>query len=146
MKIHTRKFGTIEIDPKKVLTMPEGLPGFPGFNRFVLIEDAKSAPFCWFQSVEEANLALVLINPFLFKPDYCLELDDLIRKRQWSGVEQKRLVIYVVVNISGEKTEKRITANLMGPIVINPDNNEAIQVILSDASYSHQHNVLAPEP
>ncbi|MFH1155856.1 MAG: flagellar assembly protein FliW [Pseudomonadota bacterium] len=145
MKINTRKFGTVEIDPKKVLTMPEGLPGFPGFSRFVLIEDAKSAPFCWFQSVEEANLALVLINPFLFKPDYHFELDDLIRNRQWGDIGEERLVIYVVVNISGEKAEKRITANLMGPIVINPDNNETIQVILSDASYSHQHNLLAPE-
>ena len=68
MKINTRKFGRIEIEKTKILSMPEGLPGFPGFERFVLLEDPKTAPFCWFQSVQEPNLALIVMNPLLFMP------------------------------------------------------------------------------
>jgi flagellar assembly factor FliW len=147
LQIHTRKFGALEIDPEKVLTMPEGLPGFPGFSRFVLLEDPKTIPLCWFQSVEDPNLALVLISPFLFKPDYRFDLGEVIRRRRWDSSRKENLIVYVVVNISGEKAGSRtITANLMGPVVINPDNNEVVQVILSDAPYSHQHNVLGPEP
>ncbi|MEA2061000.1 MAG: flagellar assembly protein FliW [Thermodesulfobacteriota bacterium] len=143
MKIDTRKFGTIEIDSNKILTMPECLPGFPGFTRFALLEDPKSAPFCWFQSTEDPSLALVIMSPFLFKPDYRFNLDNVINARNWSGVKEENLIIYVVVNIS-EREEKKnsITANLLGPLVINSENNEAVQVVLSDTNYSHQHNVL----
>ena len=143
MKIVTRKFGEVEIDKKKVLTMPDGLPGFPGYEKFVLLEDPKAAPFCWFQSMEEANLALIVMSPFVFKPDYEIDLEDFVAsKESWKGVKAEDLMVYVVINVSEGKKEKRITANLLGPIVLNLKNNEAVQVIISDSAYSHQHNVL----
>ena len=138
----TRKFGEIEIDEKKVLLMPEGLPGFPGFERFVLMEDPKSAPFCWFQSVDAPNLALVVMSPFIFKPDYDIDLEEFIASRKWKGIKSKDVLIYVVINISEGEKDKKITANLIGPIVINPKTNEAVQVIMPNSVYSHQHNVL----
>ena len=145
MKIATRKFGEIEIDEKKTLSMPEGLPGFPGFERFVLLEDPKSDPFCWLQSLEEPNLSLILMSPFLFKPDYEIDLKGFIASRGWKDVETKDLLVYVVINISGEeKGSKSITANLIGPIIINSKNNQAVQVVISDSNYSHQYNVLEP--
>jgi flagellar assembly factor FliW len=144
LKIVTRKFGEIEIDEKNVLTMPEELPGFPGFEKFILLEDPESAPFCWLQSLEDPNLALVIMNPLIFKPDYRIDLKgfSVSRGKGWEGLEEKDLVTYVVINISEEKKDNRITANLMGPIIINLKNNEAVQVAISDSSYSHQYNVL----
>lgn len=144
MKIQTRKFGEIEINENKILSMPEGLPGFPGFERFVLLEDPKSAPFCWFQSSEEPNLALAMMNPFLFKPDYEIDLEGFIELRDWKGIETKDLLVYVVINIVKGEKKNKVTANLIGPIVINAKNNEAIQVVISNSSYSHQHNILEP--
>jgi flagellar assembly factor FliW len=146
LKISTRKFGEIEIDEKNALIMPEGLPGFPGFEKFILLEDLKSAPFCWLQSLEDANLALILMNPLIFKSDYKIDLKGFIssRGKGWEGFDEKDLISYVVINVSEEEegTNNKITANLMGPIIINLKNNEAIQVAISDSSYSHQHNVL----
>ncbi len=142
MKIKTRKFGEIEIDENKTLSMPEGLPGFAGFERFVLLEDPKTAPFCWFQSLEEPNLALVLMSPFLFEPDYEIDLKGFIASRGWENVETKDLVVYVVINITKGEGVNKITANLIGPIIINLKNNEAIQVVISNSIYSHRHNVL----
>ncbi len=143
MKIDTRKFGEIDIDETKILTMPEGLAGFPGFKRFILIENPDTRPFCWFQSVENPNLALVVMNPFLFKPDYHFDLRNLIKIRNWTGVKEEELLIYVVINISGDSSrERKITANLIGPLVINPLNNETVQLVLSDSLYSHKYNIL----
>ncbi len=142
MKIKTRKFGEIEIDENKTLSMPEGLPGFSGFERFVLLEDPKTAPFCWLQSLEEPNLALVLMSPFLFKPDYEIDLKGFIASRGWKNVEAKDLLVYVVINISKGEGVNKITANLIGPIIINLKKNEAIQVAISNSIYSHRHNVL----
>ena len=142
MKINTRKFGEIDIEDKKILTMPEGLPGFPGFERFVLFEDPKTAPFCWFQSVESPNLSLIVMNPVVFKPDYKLNLQALISSRDWKDVKPEDLLIFVVINIKEGEQEKRITANLMGPLVINLRNKEVIQMALCDSDYSHQYDVL----
>jgi len=142
LKIMTRKFGEIEIDKKKILVMPEGLPGFPGFERFILLEDPKSAPFCWFQSIEEANLALVVMNPLSFKPDYQLDLQTLIAGRDWKNVKQEELLIFVVINIKEGDPKNKITANLMGPLICNLENNEVVQIALCDSDYSHQYDVL----
>ncbi|MCP4118204.1 MAG: flagellar assembly protein FliW [Desulfobacteraceae bacterium] len=142
MKIDTRKFGEIEIDETKILTMPDGLLGFPGFERFALLEDPKTVPFCWFQSLEESNLALVVMNPFLFMQDYKLDLDGFVAAKGWKGVKAEELQIYVVVNISQGEEGKKVTANLQGPLVININNNEAFQVVIPDSVYSYQHNIL----
>ena len=142
MKIKTRKFGEIDIDEETILTMPEGLPGFPGYEHFVVIEDPKTDPFCWFQCVDEPNLNLVIMNPFLFKPDYSLDIKTIIELRHWQGIKEDELVIFVVINISGEGKEKLISANLLGPLVINPRTREAVQFVISDTRYSLHHNVL----
>lgn len=142
MKINTRKFGEIDIDDNKILTMPEGLPGFPGFERFVLFEDPKTVPFCWFQSIEAPNLSLIVMNPVVFKPDYKLDLQGLIADRGWKDVKPEKLTIFVVINIKEGDHGKSITANLMGPLVINLENKEVIQMALCDSDYSHQYDVL----
>lgn len=144
MKITTRKFGEIEIDETKILNMPEGLPGFAGFERFVLLEDPKTAPFCWFQAVDEPNLSLIVMNPLAFKSDYSIDTEEFIKTRGWEGTQPEDLLVYVVVNVSEKTGETRVTANLIGPLLINPKNNEVVQVVISDSSYSHQHNVLEP--
>lgn len=143
MKIQTRKFGEIEIDEKKILTMPDGLPGFDGFEKFVLLEDPKTAPFCWFQSTEEPNLSIIVMSPFVFKPDYTLETGEFMETRGWTDISAKEIMIYVVVNVSEREGGTRITANLMGPLLIHPGRNEVVQVVISDTTYSHQHDVLA---
>lgn len=145
MKIGTRKFGEIQVDENKILSMPEGLPGFPGFEKFVMLEDPKTAPFCWFQSIEEPNLALVIMDPKIFKPDYCIGLGKIIRNLGWEGVGEEDVLIYVVVNVIGENEKRRITANLMGPLVINAKSNQAVQVVISESDYSCQYNILEPE-
>lgn len=145
MKVITRKFGEIEIDTHKILTMPDGLPGFEGYTKFALLEDPNTKPFCWLQSVEEPNLALVVMDPFVFMPDYSIDLKSVKLNRKWENVNEKDLAIYVVINISDKGGEKQIKANLIGPIIINVKNSEMVQVVFSDTRYSHQYNILDPE-
>lgn len=143
LKINTRKFGEITIDKENALTMPEGLPGFPGFEKFVLIEDKKTEPFCWFQSLEEPDLALVIMDPLVFKPDYRVDFKTIIKGMGWKETPEEKLLTYVVINIrEKEGKAKEITANLMGPLVINPGTRQVVQVIISDPSYSCHYNIM----
>jgi len=143
MKILTRKFGEVEVDEDKILTVHGGLLGFEGLEKYILLSEPKTAPLCWLQSIEEPNLSLVVVDPYLFEPDYAVNLDELIHSQNWKDTDAHNLIPYVVVNLSEETPEKQITTNLLGPIIINPRNNEMAQMIISDANYVHDHIVLA---
>ncbi|MFZ5571699.1 MAG: flagellar assembly protein FliW [Thermodesulfobacteriota bacterium] len=146
MIIQTRRFGKIEVADEKVLTMPAGLAGFPGRKRFVLLEREETRPFCWFQSADDPNLSLVVMNPLLFKPDYRVELKSAIKEMSWEGDRTEDMAVYVVLTVN-ENGPYRITANLIGPIVINTGRREAVQLVLYDSRYSIQHPVMEqPQP
>jgi flagellar assembly factor FliW len=117
--------------------MPFGIPGFPNQKQFVIVEHRKDSPFQWYQSVEEPSLAFVITDPHLFKPDYSVDLTRILRELSWDpDTKRDQLQLYVIVKIPAGSPEK-MTANLMGPILLNTANGEAAQVVLADGIYSH---------
>jgi flagellar assembly factor FliW len=142
LKIKTRRFGEIDIDEKRIIRMPKGtMLGFPTHRRYVLLDREETRPFCWYQSVDDPDLAMIVIDPYLFQPDYSVNLNDVLREMAWEESDRSNIVLYTVVNIS-DNSPPEITANLIGPIVINKRNYEAIQMVISDTPYSHQTNIL----
>lgn len=140
MKIETTQFGTIQIEEKKIITMPADMPGFPGRKYFIILERKKTRPFYWYQCVDDPDLAFVIINPCLFKPDYSVDLTQTLKEMSWEADGKKNVEIYVVVNTSKGVPDK-ITANLIGPLLINIKRYEAVQMVIHDSSYSHKYPV-----
>jgi len=142
LKIETSQFGTIQIPADKIITMPAGMPGFPGRRRFIILEREETRPFCWYQCVDDPDLALVIMNPYLFKPDYSVDLNPALKEMSWEGDGRDSLKLYVVVNAS-EGVPEKTTANLVGPLVINTQKREAVQIVIYDSPYSHRYPILA---
>lgn len=142
MIIENTRFGTIEVEANKIITMPAGMPGFPGRQRFVILEREETRPFYWYQSVDTPDLAFVILNPYLFEPDYAVDLKPVLREMAWQSDGQDCLKLYVVVNAANGTPEK-ITANLMGPILINTKRYEAVQMVLPNSPYSHKHPIFS---
>jgi flagellar assembly factor FliW len=145
LKIETSQLGTIQIAEDKIISMPAGMPGFPGRRRFIILEREETRPFYWYQCVDDPNLALVIMNPYLFKPDYLVDLKPALKEMSWETDEQDSLKLYVVVNAS-EGVPEKVTANLIGPLVINTRKREAVQIIIHDSPYSYQHPILRQNP
>ncbi len=141
MKIKTSRFGVIQIAEDKIITMPAGMPGFPGRKHFIILELAESRPFYWYQCVDAPDLALVIMNPYLFKPDYLVDLKPALKEMSWEADGKDSLKLYVVVNAS-EGIPEKVTANLIGPLVINTRKREAIQIVIYDSPYSHRYPIL----
>ena len=141
MKIETPQFGTIEVGEDKIITMPAGMPGFPGRRRFIILEREETLPFYWYQCVDDPGLALVIMNPYLFKPDYSVDLNPVVMEMSWEADAEDSLKLYVVVNAS-EGVPEKITANLIGPLVINTRKREAVQIVIYDNRYSHRYPIL----
>ena len=142
MKIKTTRFGTITIEEEKIITMPFGMLGFPDVKRYVILQHKENSPFFWYQSVDDPTLAFVIINPFLFKPDYNVDVENVLKEMSWNEEEkQDNLELYVVVNIPKGAPDK-MTANFIGPILINNKIHQAVQMVISDSPYTHKFPLL----
>jgi flagellar assembly factor FliW len=132
MIINTRRFGEIKIDPSKILTFSEGMIGFGGEHRYVVLPFAEGTPFELMQAVDLPNLAFVIMNPFLFRPDYQFDVTDQdMESIQVKDI--KEVVIRVVVTLPTDI--KQMTANLQGPILINEGKLLAKQIVLVGPEY-----------
>ncbi len=139
MQLETLHFGTIEIADDQVITLPKGLLGFEGLRRYVLIDSDDCFPFRWLQSVDTPDLALVVVNPLTFFPDYTVSVHA--REVADIGVKNPNDVeILTIVTIPREMGQ--MSVNLQGPILINQDNKTAKQLVLTDAEYTVHHYIL----
>jgi flagellar assembly factor FliW len=144
LQIATTRFGALEIQEEQIIHMPSGIIGFPNDRKYVLLEQKKGSPFMWLQSVDNGALAFVLIDPLLFKPDYKVEIgpEDAEDLELQNGGNEARIMVIVNILKRGEDGKPTaITANLLGPIVINPEKRLAKQVVLYDGQYSHRHPI-----
>ena len=75
MHIDSTRFGRFEVEDDLLLTFPDGLIGLPG-NRYVLVAQSETAPFYWLHSVDHAQVALPVTNPWLFTSDYEVRMPE----------------------------------------------------------------------
>ncbi len=138
MKIKTTRFGEISVEKDKIIDMPFGMLGFPDKKKFVILQHQENSPFFWYQSVDDPTLAFVITNPFLFKPDYEINLEGALKEMSWNGDgKNDNLEIYIVVNIPKGLPHK-MSGNLIGPILINNKVHQAVQIVISDSPYTHK--------
>lgn len=140
MKIITKHFGEIEIDHEKIINFIDGIPGFDDQKRFIIIDNPdETVPFKWLQSIDEPELAFVIINPFVFKEDYEFDLPKhVIDKLKIK--EEKDVLVYSIVVIPEDITQ--MTANLLGPLIINTNEMLGKQIVLDDNRYTTKHYIL----
>jgi len=139
MKINTKAFGEIEIDDKQKVIIPQGLFGFEDYTEYVLF-DAEHEPFYWLQSVQETEIAFIVINPFLFRKDY--EANVTNEELAEIGITSaENALVFVIVTIPQDGGN--MTANLQGPVIINKDNMTAMQAILSDSKWKTKHDIIS---
>lgn len=138
MEVKTKANGIVNVDEKQLVTFPEGLLGFEKYTKFALI-DSEYEPFIWLQSTEESNLAFLMIDPFLICGDYEADIDDSALRN--IGVDSAEdIIIMTLVTIP--KDGSAITANFLGPVVINKKNRKCLQVILNDSRWTTKFDIV----
>lgn len=115
-----------------ILTFRDGIPGFPELTRFALIAEIEDAAFMLLQSLDDAEIALIVTVPWLFFPDYEPTL-SAIEQRQIELSEPEDAVVFCPVTLDAE--QDLIYVNLLGPFVVNVANREGRQIVLTDSDY-----------
>ncbi|WP_025716547.1 flagellar assembly protein FliW [Paenibacillus sp. 1-18] len=135
MIISTFIWGDIEVDEKEIYRFEKGIPGFEETTEFVLL-DQDEAPFYYLQSLQQKELSFVLVDPFIFYPEYEFELPD-------SEAEELEIESNLVVRsiLTLHEQVENSTINLLAPLVFNPDNRQAKQVVLHQTTYQARHSL-----
>lgn len=111
----TTRFGILRPDAASILTLVDGLVGFPGQRRFLLLDHAGREDFGWLQSVDDGSLAFPVTDPRRHLPDcgYVFAPADLAVLRLGSRARPDVLVTVSVTPDGG------VRLNVSGPIVFN---------------------------
>jgi flagellar assembly factor FliW len=139
MRVITKAYGEMEIDERQLVTFPSGLLGFEKFRHWALL-DARQKPFYYLQSLELTELAFALIDPFLFRTDYSLDVADEVLAEIGVASPEDAIVLAIV---TAPADGSPITANLMGPLIISRARRVGMQAVLADSRWKVKHDIMA---
>ena len=138
--IETKNFGAIPFLPEAVLEFPAGLPGFEQVRRFLPVRLPETEPLIFLQSLDRPEVCFITLPAKAIDPEYQLEMTDAdaecvgFKRGRRAGAGQEPLCLAIVTVKQGGPT-----ANLLAPVVINPQNNRAVQAIAPGSDYSWEH-------
>jgi flagellar assembly factor FliW len=130
--VPSERFGDLEVHDDRVLTFPDGLLGFPEARRFAMIDTGEDSTYFWLQSVEDPGLAFLSVVPWAFFPDYAPEVDEV--EQTALGLERPEDAL-VLCLLSVQRDTEKITANLLGPLIVNASSRRGRQVVLAESGY-----------
>ncbi len=128
MLVQTTRFGQVDAQQEQIIVFPQGLIGFEACRHWLIIPDPSNTDVAWLQSMSQVQVALPMVSPRKFAPDYKVNLS----KRDLALLNLRntdRLYVMTIVSKSG----KTLTANLRSPVLFNLSKGLACQVITSDA-------------
>lgn len=111
-----------------------GLPGFPGRERFTLVQwGEEGSPFSLLRSLDDEDLSFVVVPPALFFPDYAPTVSDEVAAGL-GATSADDVMALVIVTVRRPVQES--TANLLGPLLVNVHDLVGVQVVLDPDEYA----------
>lgn len=129
----------MKVTEEEKIHFPEPLPGFEELLDYIIIqfyEDSDSL-LC-LQSVDESDLAFVLVNPVYAVDKYAPALSDEDLAALCADKDTP-LAFYAIAVIHDDWKDS--TINLKCPVVVNPDKMLGKQIITDDPAYSMRHPI-----
>lgn len=128
---------TVQTNPsveENVFEFPAGIYGFPEIKRYIVTSIPGGGDvFKQMIAVDQPELGFTLVQPSAFFADYAPDItDDEFRELGAESPEQIVVMAIVIV----PQVFKQATANLKAPLLFNPFNRKARQVILADERYA----------
>lgn len=142
MLIETVPHGALDLPPEVFIHIAEGLPGFEQNKTFCLLEHSPAGPLKWLQSVDDPELAFVVVDPHDFFPGYRL---DLTRGELESLAldSPRQASVLVMVHIPNDPAQ--MTCNLLAPLVVNWRTRQGAQIAVRTAGYSSSQRLVQGE-
>lgn len=123
----------IQVPEDAIVAFEQGIVGMAHLRRFALIEDQRIDPCLWLQSVDDPEVAFVVVDPQHILPGYAATLSEEdaadVELREASDADT-----WVILTIHSDPAQS--TANLLAPVVVNRLRRRGKQVILNESGYA----------
>ena len=124
------RFGELQVPAESVIEFPSGVIGFPHTTKYVMLEHKH--PFSWLHSIEDPNLAFVVVDGFEFGQQF--DVKPPFGDKDTDIKDDDEYAILIIVTVRSDP--RLTTANLKAPIFVNMRNRRGVQVIFDDPRYS----------
>ncbi|PKL75585.1 MAG: flagellar assembly protein FliW [Candidatus Melainabacteria bacterium HGW-Melainabacteria-1] len=127
---------------RELTFVEQGLLGFEALLRYELTVYDPETPFYWLRSLEDEQVAFVVMEPIWLLEDYDFELseDDA---RLMAVTAPQDVFVLLLCTVPEEPLD--MTANLLGPLVFNRHNNLGRQLILDRQRYPLRYPLFQPQ-
>jgi len=146
MSLNTQENDSVG-DPKEatnLIKFPQGIFGFPDLKVCELIFNPSELPFMWLQEREKGGLAFIVLDPIGSIPDYTVEIPD--SDVEQLGIESPDDVLILNIVTIHKEVPQKITANLVGPIIVNRTTRIGRQIIINNyEKYSPKYELPSGE-
>ena len=132
MKTVRTRFGDVEYHPDKTVLFPQGLLGFESLREFIVMPTASDDPLVCLQSLEDSQVAFLLVDPCRYFPDYRVSLGG--QEAQVLGTEKDE--DYCTLTMITVHADQSVTLNLVAPVIYAPRTQRAVQIVLENTDYS----------
>lgn len=132
------RFGTVTVDPERLLGFERGLLGFDRHRRFLLTEvPGRDVAFKLLQAVDDPELGFLVLP--LDPETGPIARTDLDAAAATLGVAPGSLAVLAIVTLRSEADGLRCTANLRAPLLIDSDRRLGFQHVLASDAYPVRH-------
>ena len=123
----------VEVNEENLIHFDYGIPGFEELKKFAIVDIEEYNPFLLLHSVEDYNIAMIVLNAGLLDLEEDLEIPEN-KLKELNNNEDHEVGVFLVLKITG--TDKQITANIKAPVLINFQNQRGRQIILDNENLS----------
>lgn len=136
IEFDTTRFGRLRLPEEAVLHFPQALYGLEEKHDYCLLEHDELAGFYWLQSLDSPEVALIVVDPFRYLPEYEVEIPEstaaLLRVQ-----DPSELTLYTTVSVAPDHSQ--VSTNLLGPLAINYQERVGAQVVQHGSAYTCRH-------
>ncbi len=138
--VNSPVLGEVRYVKEDTCFFPDGIIGFEEFQHFVIVSKQGFAPFRWLLSLDDPQFLLPVVSPYFIMSDYSPRVGHA--ELQTVGLRHAKEADFLAV-VTVNQEENRVSVNLRGPIIINPKERLAKQIILVDSQYLVRHPIHA---
>jgi carbon storage regulator CsrA len=142
--VDTKIYGRITVPETAVINFTRGLPGLEQVQAFVLLEETRTAPFCFLQALDDPNYCLVVADPSAINPEFRLSPLPGDLKDLGADGAQGLMVRVILTMPPGQPPE--LIANLQWPLLIKPQLRRRKQVIMEGPQSSYKYRMVPSHP
>ena len=139
---NTEQAGDGEEFPTLKIRMVRPMPGLESHLDFSLSAVDETGVLWTLKSIIDPNVRLFAVPPVAFFDGYTPIIPSSARERVEIKEGEDPFILVIVHPASGSYPH---TANLLAPLVINPENMSAIQVVLEDQDWPLQAPIGDPK-